>query len=61
VQSAGGRVLSVVGTGEDLGAARDAAYVAVGRIRLAGSHHRRDIAELAARGAVSVPGAVPAP
>ncbi len=44
VVSAGGRVLSVVGTGPDLGAARAAAYEAVGHIHLDGSHHRTDIA-----------------
>ncbi|WP_344861100.1 phosphoribosylamine--glycine ligase [Planomonospora alba] len=44
VVSAGGRVLSVVGTGPDVAAARDAAYELVGRIRLRGSHHRTDIA-----------------
>lgn len=49
VLSAGGRVLSVVGTGPDLAAARSAAYAGVGRIALAGSHHRTDIAERAAR------------
>jgi phosphoribosylamine--glycine ligase len=37
-------VLSVVGTGPDLGAARAAAYEAVGHIHLDGSHHRTDIA-----------------
>lgn len=42
--SAGGRVLSVVGTGTDLEAARATAYTAVDRIGLRGSHHRRDIA-----------------
>ncbi|MGY4645232.1 phosphoribosylamine--glycine ligase [Cellulomonas sp. URHB0016] len=46
--SAGGRVLSVVGTGVDLGAARAAAYEGVDRIALAGSHHRSDIAAAAA-------------
>jgi phosphoribosylamine--glycine ligase len=48
VVSAGGRVLSVVGTGADLTAARAVAYRAVDLIGLAGSHHRHDIAELAA-------------
>jgi phosphoribosylamine--glycine ligase len=48
VVSAGGRVLSVVGTGVDLAAARAAAYQAVGQISLAGSHFRSDIAERAA-------------
>ncbi|MCU1431625.1 MAG: phosphoribosylamine--glycine ligase [Actinotalea sp.] len=42
--SSGGRVLSVVGTGADVEAARAAAYAGVGRIRLRGSHHRTDIA-----------------
>lgn len=42
--SGGGRVLSVVGTGPDVAAARAAAYRAVGRVRLRGSHHRTDIA-----------------
>lgn len=44
VLSAGGRVLSVVGVGDDLAAARSAAYAGVERIGLAGSHHRSDIA-----------------
>ncbi|GGS61897.1 phosphoribosylamine--glycine ligase [Planobispora rosea] len=47
IVSSGGRVLSVVGTGPDVAAARDAAYEAVGRIRLRGSHHRTDIAHQA--------------
>ena len=42
--SSGGRVLSVVGTGATLADARGAAYAAVDRIDLRGSHHRRDIA-----------------
>ncbi len=50
VVSAGGRVLSVVGTGADLASARAAAYAAVDRIELSGSHHRSDIAERAAAG-----------
>ncbi len=44
VVSAGGRVLSVTATGSDLGQARARAYEAVGRIHLAGSQHRTDIA-----------------
>ncbi|MBO0877933.1 MAG: phosphoribosylamine--glycine ligase, partial [Pseudonocardia sp.] len=44
VLSAGGRVLSVVGTGSDLSAARDDAYQRVAKIRLPGSHYRSDIA-----------------
>lgn len=42
--SAGGRVLSVVGTGVDVAAARAAAYDGVAQIELRGSHHRSDIA-----------------
>ena len=48
VISSGGRVLSVVGTGADLAAARSSAYAAVDRITLPGSHHRTDIAAAAA-------------
>jgi phosphoribosylamine--glycine ligase len=44
IVSNGGRVLSVVGTGQDVAAARAVAYEAVERIRLRGSHHRTDIA-----------------
>jgi phosphoribosylamine--glycine ligase len=44
VVTAGGRVLSVVGTGPDLDAARATAYEAVGRISIRGGHHRTDIA-----------------
>lgn len=44
IVSNGGRVLSVVGTGPDVPAARAAAYEAVERIRMRGSHHRTDIA-----------------
>ena len=46
--AAGGRVLSVVAVGADLTAARAAAYAGVMRIRLPGSHHRTDIALVAA-------------
>jgi phosphoribosylamine---glycine ligase len=52
--SAGGRVLSVVATGADLGQAREGAYRAVDRIRLKGSTHRTDIALAAQRGEISV-------
>jgi phosphoribosylamine---glycine ligase len=55
VVSAGGRVLSVVGTGSDLPAARDEAYRRLARVKLPGSHHRDDIALRAARGEVAVP------
>jgi phosphoribosylamine--glycine ligase len=53
--SSGGRVLSVVGTGPDLAAAREAAYRQVAGIRLPGSHYRTDIALAAVRGEVPVP------
>ncbi|SCL16204.1 phosphoribosylamine--glycine ligase [Micromonospora inyonensis] len=53
--SAGGRVLCATATGPDLAAARDAAYALVSGVELAGSHHRRDIADAAVRGAVSLP------
>jgi phosphoribosylamine---glycine ligase len=51
-RSCGGRVLSVTARAETLRAARERAYAAVGRIRLAGAVVRSDIAERAAeRGA----------
>lgn len=43
VVSAGGRVLSVVGTGADLAAARKQAYQRVEQIHLPGGHYRSDI------------------
>ena len=46
--ASGGRVLSVVGRGPDLEAARAAAYAGVERVSLPGSHHRSDIAAKAA-------------
>jgi phosphoribosylamine--glycine ligase len=54
VVSSGGRVLSVVGTGADLAAARDAAYAIIGGIRLPGSHFRTDIGLAAAEGRISL-------
>lgn len=54
--SAGGRVLACTATGADLAAARDAAYALVGGVRLAGSHHRTDIARAATAGEVRIPG-----
>lgn len=53
--SAGGRVLSVVGRGPSLTEARVRAYAAVDAVTLDGSHHRRDIAERAERGEVTLP------
>jgi phosphoribosylamine--glycine ligase len=55
VVSAGGRVLSVVGTGEDLAAARSQAYRTLSAIRLAGGHFRTDIALAAAEGRIAPP------
>ncbi|MFC3775074.1 phosphoribosylamine--glycine ligase [Mycolicibacterium holsaticum] len=54
VVSCGGRVLSVVGTGSDLAAARAAAYALIESIRLPGSHFRSDIGLAAAEGRISV-------
>ncbi|ORW96497.1 phosphoribosylamine--glycine ligase [Mycobacterium sp. IEC1808] len=54
VVSSGGRVLSVVGTGADLSAARANAYKVLGSIKLPGSHFRSDIALAAAEGKISV-------
>ena len=55
VVSAGGRVLCVVGTGNDLDAARDEAYRRVTGVHLAGAHYRNDIGLRAARGEVNLP------
>jgi phosphoribosylamine--glycine ligase len=54
VLSSGGRVLSVVGTGIDLRAAREAAYAIMSEIRLPGSHFRTDIGLAAAEGRISL-------
>jgi len=54
IVSSGGRVLSVVGIGADLSAARTQAYDILRSIRLPGSHFRGDIALLAAQGKTSV-------
>ncbi|HEX2288990.1 MAG TPA: phosphoribosylglycinamide synthetase C domain-containing protein, partial [Pseudonocardiaceae bacterium] len=43
VVSAGGRVLTVVGTGIDLAAARAQAYQRVEQVQLPGGHYRSDI------------------
>lgn len=55
VVSCGGRVLSVVGTGADLLAAREDAYRRLAAVRLPGGHHRTDIAARAVRGEIAVP------
>jgi phosphoribosylamine--glycine ligase len=54
IVSSGGRVLSVVGTGADLDAARAAAYELMGSIRLPGGHFRSDIGQGAAEGRISL-------
>jgi phosphoribosylamine--glycine ligase len=54
IVSSGGRVLSVVGAGPDLMAARDAAYTLTNSIRLPGSHFRSDIGLAAAEGRISL-------
>lgn len=55
VVSAGGRVLSVVGTGPDLAAARDDAYTRLAGVHLTGSHYRGDIAARALSGEITLP------
>jgi phosphoribosylamine--glycine ligase len=55
VVSAGGRVLAVTAVGDDLAAARQAAYERVARVRLAGAHWRSDIALAAVEGRIEVP------
>jgi phosphoribosylamine--glycine ligase len=50
VVSSGGRVLTVVGMGDDLAAARASAYEGIARIGLDGAFYRHDIAERAAAG-----------
>jgi phosphoribosylamine--glycine ligase len=54
IVSSGGRVLSVVGTGADVSAARSAAYAIMKSIRLPGSHFRTDIGLAAAAGEIRV-------
>jgi len=46
--SGSGRVLNVVGTGQDLAAAREAAYRAMSRLAMRGGWYRHDIAAAAA-------------
>jgi len=57
--SAGGRVLTVVGTGDTLAEARDAAYAKVATITLPGGFHRTDIAAKAAAQQLDGTGTVP--
>jgi phosphoribosylamine--glycine ligase len=46
VVTSGGRVLNVVGTGQDLAKARQAAYATAARIKFRGAWYRTDIADL---------------
>ena len=48
--TAGGRVLSVTATGEDVSGAREAAYTLVRTLSFDGAHHRSDIAARATTG-----------
>ncbi len=52
--SAGGRVLNVIGVGDDLGAARDSAYTTLAEIKLPGGHYRSDIGLAALEGRISL-------
>lgn len=54
IVSSGGRVLSVVGVGPSLAAARAAAYARIDSIKLPGSHFRSDIGLAAADGRISI-------
>ncbi|WP_072687032.1 phosphoribosylamine--glycine ligase [Rhodococcus marinonascens] len=54
VVSAGGRVLSIVGVGPDLTAARDDAYGKIATVKLPGSHYRKDIGLAAVEGRITV-------
>jgi phosphoribosylamine--glycine ligase len=54
VVSSGGRVLSVVGVGADLAAARAQAYARLTEVKLAGSHFRSDIGLAAEEGRISI-------
>ncbi len=48
--TAGGRVLAVTASGNDLAQARDRAYAGVDALEIRGAHHRRDIALKASQG-----------
>ena len=55
IHTAGGRVLAVVALGENLGAARDAAYKGVRAISWAGAQYRTDIALKAVENRIHIP------
>lgn len=52
--SAGGRVLNVIGTGDTLSDAREAAYATLQGISMEGGHYRSDIALPAVEGRISI-------
>src|SRR5699024_3761535 len=54
--ASGGRLLTVVATGQDLAAAQQKAYDAVGQIEVPNGHYRTDIAQKAINGQISIPG-----
>ena len=56
--ASGGRVLAVVGRGDDLARARGLAYDGLARLHLDGGHWRTDVAQAAAEGRVRVPQAI---
>ena len=53
LKSSGGRVLTITGIGKDLNQARKEAYEVISKIRLMGSHYRRDIALKASQNEIS--------
>lgn len=55
--ASGGRLLTVVATGDDLATARDSAYAAVEHISVPNGHYRTDIAAKAISGDITIPGA----
>ncbi|MDN5657977.1 phosphoribosylamine--glycine ligase [Brevibacterium sandarakinum] len=61
IVTAGGRVLSIVSLGSGLDEARAKAYAAVTEVKWDGEQHRTDIAEVAARGQITVADIYPAP
>jgi len=56
--AAGGRVLGIVGRGDDLAQARQTTYAFVDQVDFPSGFHRRDIAERAAAGLIPVPAAL---
>ena len=55
--ASGGRLLTVVATGDDLVQARDTAYAAVEKISIPNGQYRTDIAAKAINGEITIPGA----